>query len=117
MAIRAAVRFSPFGKHTLVGGADVEDSGSNDPDILWTGGSRPWRTTNAASLWEVKGPNFSGPETISAIAKRGAQLSWAQVEINDYYTRNPTGQVLSNDCDYEHQDGKEPQPGSPTGPF
>ncbi len=39
-----------------------------DPDVLWTGGRRPWRTTNGAQLWEVAGPDLSGPETISAIA-------------------------------------------------
>ncbi len=40
----------------------------SNPDILWTGGSRPWRTTNGAALWEVAGPDFAGPATISAIA-------------------------------------------------
>ncbi len=39
----------------------------NDPDVLWTGGTRPWRTTNAAALWQPAGPNFNGPDRISAI--------------------------------------------------
>jgi len=39
-----------------------------DPDVMWTGGSRPWRTTNGAALWEVVGPDFAGPAAISAIA-------------------------------------------------
>ncbi len=40
----------------------------NDPEILWTGGSRPWRTTNGAALWELAGPNFAGADKISAVA-------------------------------------------------
>ncbi|MCP4593550.1 MAG: hypothetical protein GY842_22665 [bacterium] len=40
----------------------------SDPAVMWTGGSRPWRTTNGAALWEPAGPNLSGPNTISAIA-------------------------------------------------
>jgi photosystem II stability/assembly factor-like uncharacterized protein len=40
----------------------------SDPDVLWTGGSRPWRTTDGAALWEVAGPDFAGPGRISAIA-------------------------------------------------
>lgn len=39
-----------------------------NPDILWTGGSRPWRTTDGAVSWEVAGPNLAGASTISAIA-------------------------------------------------
>ncbi len=40
----------------------------SDPQVLWTGGQRPWRTTNGAALWEVVGPDFAGPAQISAIA-------------------------------------------------
>ncbi len=40
----------------------------SDPDVLWSGGSRPWRTTNGAVLWELAGPDFPQPGTISAIA-------------------------------------------------
>ncbi|MBN2559936.1 MAG: hypothetical protein JXQ75_03275 [Phycisphaerae bacterium] len=40
----------------------------SNPDILWTGGTRPWRTTNGATSWEVAGPNFAGPDQITAIA-------------------------------------------------
>lgn len=39
-----------------------------DPDVLWTGGRRPWRTTDGAATWELAGPNLSAPNSISAIA-------------------------------------------------
>jgi photosystem II stability/assembly factor-like uncharacterized protein len=41
----------------------------SDPETLWTGGSRPWRTTNGAALWELARP-FPFPDggKISAIA-------------------------------------------------
>jgi photosystem II stability/assembly factor-like uncharacterized protein len=76
----------------------------SDPDVLWTGGSRPWRTTNAASLWEVKGPNFSGPETISAIAISPADGNVVYLGFNNGYvvrtlnglSVNPTWEVFSN---------------------
>ncbi|HSN57451.1 MAG TPA: hypothetical protein VLT32_22470 [Candidatus Sulfomarinibacteraceae bacterium] len=38
----------------------------SNPDVLWTGGSRPWRTTNGAAGWTLAGPSFGGE--ISAIA-------------------------------------------------
>ncbi|MFH1747064.1 MAG: hypothetical protein ABIG44_08475 [Planctomycetota bacterium] len=40
----------------------------SNPNIMWTGGSRPWRTTNGAASWELAGSDFAGPSTISAIA-------------------------------------------------
>jgi hypothetical protein len=40
----------------------------NDPDILWTGGGRPWRTTDRAASWSAAGPDFPTAGRISAIA-------------------------------------------------
>jgi len=40
----------------------------SNPDVLWTGGRRPWRTQDSAGVWELAGPDFSGPARISAIA-------------------------------------------------
>lgn len=40
----------------------------NDPEILWTGGHNPWRTTNGAALWENAGPIPANANQISAIA-------------------------------------------------
>lgn len=39
-----------------------------DPLVLWTGGTRPWRTTDGAASWQPAGPNLGGANTISAIA-------------------------------------------------
>ncbi len=39
-----------------------------DPGTLWTGGRRPWRTTNGAASWHVAGPNLPQAALISAIA-------------------------------------------------
>lgn len=39
-----------------------------DPDVLWLGGTRMWRTTDGAEVWDVAGPDFSGPGNITAIA-------------------------------------------------
>ena len=41
----------------------------NTPAVLWTGGSRPWRTTNGAADWELARPTaFVTGGQISAIA-------------------------------------------------
>lgn len=40
----------------------------SDPDILWTGGSRPFRTVDGANNWFLVGPDFPAGGTISAIA-------------------------------------------------
>ena len=37
------------------------------PNVIWSGGSRPWRTTDGAASWSVAGPNLTNPRTISAI--------------------------------------------------
>ncbi len=39
MAIRAAVRFSPFGKHTWMGGVPAADTGLNDANLMWMNGA------------------------------------------------------------------------------
>ena len=38
------------------------------PNILWTGGRRPWRTRDDAVSWQTAGPDFGGADRISAIA-------------------------------------------------
>lgn len=40
----------------------------NEPQRLWTGGTRLWRTDNAASLWSPASRSPIGPGQISAIA-------------------------------------------------
>lgn len=39
----------------------------NNPETLFTGGGRPWRTTNGAASWQAVGPNFGETGRISAI--------------------------------------------------
>jgi photosystem II stability/assembly factor-like uncharacterized protein len=40
----------------------------SDPLVLWTGGSRPWRTTNGAASWTPAGPDIPAGSQISAVA-------------------------------------------------
>jgi hypothetical protein len=39
IAVRAAVRFSPFGKHSWSGGVTSDTAGANDPAIMWMNGA------------------------------------------------------------------------------
>ncbi len=39
VAVRAAVRFSPFGKHTWMGGVSAADTGANSPNVMWLNGA------------------------------------------------------------------------------
>jgi len=60
-----------------------------DPDVLWTGGSRPWRTKDAAASWQPAGTFPAGPDFISAIAiapsnKRNVYMGFA----NGYIVRS-----------------------------
>lgn len=55
------------------------------PVVLWTGGSRPWRTMDGAGLWEVVGPNFSGPGTLSAIAIAPSDSDTVYLGYNNGY--------------------------------
>jgi hypothetical protein len=75
-----------------------------DPDILWTGGSRPWRTTDRAGLWKVVGPDFSGPGQISAIAIAPSNSNIVYLGFNNGYvartvnglSASPTWTVFEN---------------------
>lgn len=40
----------------------------SNPLVLWTGGQRPWRTTNGGASWQSGGPNLPNPARISAVA-------------------------------------------------
>ncbi|HKQ57299.1 MAG TPA: FlgD immunoglobulin-like domain containing protein, partial [Candidatus Eisenbacteria bacterium] len=75
-----------------------------NPQIMWTGGQRPWRTTNGASSWQVAGPNFNGPGRISAIAITPSDHNIVFLGFdNGYVVRSsnalaasPTWQILVN---------------------
>jgi photosystem II stability/assembly factor-like uncharacterized protein len=51
----------------------------SDPQVLWTGGSRPWRTTDGAALWEEAGQPFplGGRITALAISSTDSNLVFA----------------------------------------
>lgn len=40
----------------------------SNPNVLWTGGTRPWRTVDGAANWTLAGPAVAGAGRISAIA-------------------------------------------------
>ena len=76
----------------------------NDPDVLWSGGARPWRTTDAAGVWEVAGANFAGPNQISAIGISPADGNVVYLGFNNGYvvrtlkglSPNPTWEIFTN---------------------
>jgi photosystem II stability/assembly factor-like uncharacterized protein len=75
-----------------------------NPDILWTGGSRPWRTMNGSDLWEVAGPDLANADKISAIAIAPSNSNVVYLGFSNGYvarTTNgldslPTWTVFSN---------------------
>ena len=75
-----------------------------NPDILWTGGQRPWRTTDGAANWELVGPNFDGPANISAIGIAPSDPNIVYLGFtNGYVVRtingldpNPTWDIFTN---------------------
>lgn len=77
----------------------------NDPDVVWTGGGRPWRTKNSAGVWTPVGPNFSGPGNITAIAIAPSDGNVVYMGFdNGYVIRStnalailPTWEVLADD--------------------
>jgi len=74
------------------------------PGVLWTGGARPWRTTDAAGIWQAAGPDFAGPGRISAIGIAPSASSVVYLGFdNGYVVRStnalakpPSWQVLTN---------------------
>lgn len=67
-----------------------------NPDVLWTGGSRPWRTTNGGQLWEVVGPNFVGPGQISAIAIAPSDSNVVYLGFNNGFVVRSTNALSAN---------------------
>ncbi|MEM8756262.1 MAG: GC-type dockerin domain-anchored protein [Planctomycetota bacterium] len=76
----------------------------NDPETLFTGGTRPWRTTDGANTWDAVGPNFDGPNRISAIGIArsngntvylGFSDGWA-VRSDNARSSNPTWTTVSD---------------------
>ena len=75
-----------------------------NPDLLWTGGSRPWRSIDSAGLWTAVGPDFVGPDQLSAIAIAPSDSNTVYLGYNNgYVVRSsnalapvPTWQIQSN---------------------
>jgi photosystem II stability/assembly factor-like uncharacterized protein len=57
----------------------------NDPDILWTGGGRPWRTTDGAVSWAPAGPNFPTTDSLSAVAIAPSDSNVVYLGFEDGY--------------------------------
>ena len=62
----------------------------SNPQILWAGGCRPWRTTNGAALWEAAGPDFAAPDSISAIAIAPSDSKVVYLGFNNGYVARTT---------------------------
>ncbi|MEM7305742.1 MAG: hypothetical protein AAF682_03685 [Planctomycetota bacterium] len=66
------------------------------PLTLWTGGSRPWRTKNGATLWSVAGPDLPLAGTISAIAVAPSNSDVVYLGFdNGYVARTSDGTASS----------------------
>lgn len=62
----------------------------NDPDTLFTGGGRPWRTTNGATSWQAVGPNFGSAGRISAIGIAASDGDVVYLGYEDGYVATST---------------------------
>ncbi|NNE07976.1 MAG: hypothetical protein HKN20_05370, partial [Gemmatimonadetes bacterium] len=62
----------------------------SNPDVMWTGGQRPWRTTNGTASWELAGTNFAGPNQISAIAIAPSDGNVVYLGFNNGYVVRST---------------------------
>jgi len=60
------------------------------PWVLWTGGRRPWRTTAGAGSWAAVGPDFAGPNKISAIGIAPSDGNVVYLGFNNGYVARTT---------------------------
>ena len=60
------------------------------PTGLWTGGSKPWRTTDGAASWVAVGPNFIGPATLSAVTVAPSDSAVVYLGFNNGYVARTT---------------------------
>lgn len=74
------------------------DRGS--PNVLWSGGQRPWRTINGAVSWVPAGPNFSGAGDQSAIAIAPSDSNIVYYGFEDGYVAR-TANALDPNPDWE----------------
>ncbi len=72
----------------------------SNPDVIWTGGRRPWRTIDGAGLWELAGPNFSGADRLTAINISPADSNVVWFGFNNGYVARTTN-GLAEKPDFE----------------
>ncbi|MEL6795718.1 MAG: GC-type dockerin domain-anchored protein, partial [Planctomycetota bacterium] len=68
----------------------------NDPETLFTGGGRPWRTTNGAASWQAVGPNFGSAGRISAIGIAESDGNVVYLGYEDGYVATSTNARSAN---------------------
>lgn len=68
----------------------------SNPDILWTGGNRPWRTVNAAGSWQLAGPDFNGPARLSAIGIAPSNSNVVYLGYEDGYVVRSTNALAAS---------------------
>ncbi|MCB9846056.1 MAG: hypothetical protein H6811_08735 [Phycisphaeraceae bacterium] len=67
-----------------------------DPNVLWTGGRRPWRTTNGAALWQAAGPDIPGGDRISAIGIAPTNGNVVYLGFNNGYVARSTNALSAS---------------------
>ncbi len=72
----------------------------NMPSVVWSGGSRPWRSMNGAVSWVPAGPNLNGPANQSAIAVAPSDSNTVYYGFEDGYVARSTN-ALDADPDWE----------------
>lgn len=69
----------------------------NDPQVLWTGGRRPWRTNNGAAAWSLTKPTqFPSGGQISAIAIAPSNSNVVYMGLNNGRVVRSTNALSAN---------------------
>jgi photosystem II stability/assembly factor-like uncharacterized protein len=78
----------------------------NDPDVLWTGGSRPWRTSDGAVSWTRVGDQLDGRISAVGIAPSDSRVVYLGLDSGRLYR---TGNALGNAPVWTSADGNLPR--------
>lgn len=77
----------------------------NNPDIMWTGGSRPWRTVDGSANWTLAGPDFPNAQFITAIAIAPSDPNIVYMGFNNGYVAKTTNGLDPNPTWTEYVNG------------
>jgi photosystem II stability/assembly factor-like uncharacterized protein len=77
----------------------------SDPDVLWTGGSRPWRTTDGAASWTLAGPSFGSEISAIAVAPIHGDVVYVGLNTGRVWT---SMNALSTSPDWVRRDADLP---------